>query len=172
MVVFVDCFGSHQVPATDLLLANCSTKHGFRVIPDITRVLVRKVSAIKGAMTERPVDPDETSLGEDQLPIIPHDSCHRYHMERCAMSKHCGWKNQHLSQQEALTSRSTRWRGLPYASASSAILSTGTLTDLRILFHLLSIPAKFHPRFWRSPRTPNRNNSDPGSQAFHDSMKR
>lgn len=41
-----------------------------------------KVSAIKGAMTERPVDPDETALGEDQLPIIPHDSCHRHHMER------------------------------------------------------------------------------------------
>eukprot|EP00752_Nemacystus_decipiens_P001235 g1234.t1 len=41
----------------------------------------RWVSAIKGAMTERPVDPDETVLGEDQLPIIPHDSCHRHHME-------------------------------------------------------------------------------------------
>lgn len=33
-------------------------------------------------MTERPVDPEEITLGEDQLPIIPHDSCHRQHMER------------------------------------------------------------------------------------------
>ncbi|CAM9620392.1 unnamed protein product [Scytosiphon promiscuus] len=33
-------------------------------------------------MTERPVNPDETVLTEDQLPIIPHDSCHRHHMER------------------------------------------------------------------------------------------
>ncbi|CAM9378501.1 unnamed protein product [Ectocarpus fasciculatus] len=41
----------------------------------------RWVSAIKAAMTERPVNPDETVLGEDQLPIIPHDSCHRHHME-------------------------------------------------------------------------------------------
>lgn len=40
------------------------------------------MSAIKAAMTERPVNPDETVLGEDQLPIIPHDSCHRHHMER------------------------------------------------------------------------------------------
>ncbi|CAM9377322.1 unnamed protein product, partial [Hapterophycus canaliculatus] len=42
----------------------------------------RWVSAIQGAMTERPVNPDETVLKEDQLPIIPHDSCHRHHMER------------------------------------------------------------------------------------------
>ncbi|CAM9351160.1 unnamed protein product, partial [Ectocarpus sp. 6 AP-2014] len=41
----------------------------------------RWVSAIKAAMTERPVNPDETILGEDQLPIIPQDSCHRHHME-------------------------------------------------------------------------------------------
>ena len=39
-------------------------------------------------MTERPVDPDETALGEDQLPIIPHDSCHRHHMERYKCRMH------------------------------------------------------------------------------------
>lgn len=43
-----------------------------------------QVSAIKGAMTERPVDPTEKSVRKDQLPIVPPDSCHRSHMERWA----------------------------------------------------------------------------------------
>lgn len=34
-------------------------------------------------MTERPVDPTETAMGENQIPTIPPDSCHRHHMERC-----------------------------------------------------------------------------------------
>lgn len=48
-------------------------------------IRVLQVSAIKEAMTERPINPMETVMGEDQLPIIPHDSCHRGHMKRCVI---------------------------------------------------------------------------------------
>ena len=42
------------------------------------------MSAIKGARTERPVNPMEKTLGAHEMPFLPHGSCcHRVHMKRC-----------------------------------------------------------------------------------------
>ena len=56
-----------------------------------------QVSAIRSAMTERPVDPKETVIGENQLPTIPPDSCHRADMERCDASASSPDKNAYSS---------------------------------------------------------------------------
>lgn len=69
-------------------LLGCSVNGVIRSQPASPSVMcgidfLLQVSAIKEAMAERPVDPMETDITENQLPIIPHDCCHKYHMERC-----------------------------------------------------------------------------------------